>query len=139
MPWMKQVTPQQSCFVPSALQQPALIHCTPIPWPVRVVPTLLPSPIAPAGIEEGGTTGAGDSRRDLQGTVIGETRGNVGEGVRIHTRRRTEEGTEKQIQKDACERGCCCGKGWEQLSEVSMLCWGVIWRYCAYGRPRLEQ
>lgn len=82
MPWVKQVTPQQSWLVPSALQEPALIHCTPIPWPARVVPAL----IAPAGVKEGGTTGAGGSRGDIQGSVTRETRGNKGEGVRMHTR-----------------------------------------------------
>lgn len=45
-----------------------------------------PSTTALAGVEEGGLTGAGGSRGDIQGSVTRETSGNKGEGVKMHTR-----------------------------------------------------
>lgn len=76
-----------------------------------------PSPTAPAGWHhwgrglQRGHTGKGDKRNKRK---QGRRREDANKG--------TQEGTEKQVQKDACERGHCCGKGWEQLLDEGMVC-----------------
>lgn len=76
-----------------------------------------PSPTAPAGWHpwgrglQRGHTGKCDKRNKRK---QGRRREDAHKG--------TQEGTEKQVQKDACERGHCCGKGWEQLLDEGMVC-----------------